>query len=191
MPSGERTRFDLSACFTYEFIRFSHCYTLREALSSTEAQQQWMKQAIELAIENVRSGSGGPFGALVVRDGRLIATGTNVVTATNDPTAHAEMVAIRAGCRELGTFQLTGCELYTSCEPCPMCLSAIYWARPDRFFYAASREDAARGGFDDAFIYEEVVLPPEQRSIAGVRISLETGWMPFQEWMTSLRKIPY
>ena len=150
-----------------------------------------MKQAIELAIQNVRTGRGGPFGALIVKAGELVASGTNLVTSTNDPTAHAEVVAIRTACRQLGTFQLTGCELYTSCEPCPMCLSAIYWARPDRFYYAASREDAARGGFDDAFIYEEVMLPPEQRAIPGSRVSLAENWRPFEEWMAALRKIPY
>jgi guanine deaminase len=160
-------------------------------VSAIEEQQKWMKRAVELAVENVRTGKGGPFGALVVKDGRLLASGTNLVTATNDPTAHAEIVAIRAACELLGAFQLTGCDIYTSCEPCPMCLSAMYWARPDRFYYAASREDAARGGFDDAFIYEEVTLPPERRAIAGVQIRLEENWHPFQEWMASLRKIAY
>jgi guanine deaminase len=160
-------------------------------VSLIEAKQQWMTQAIELAIENVRTGTGGPFGALVVKDGVLLASGTNIVTATNDPTAHAEVVAIRAACQRLGSFQLTGCEIYTSCEPCPMCLSAIYWARLDGFFYGASREEAARGGFDDAFIYQEVALPPEQRGIPGTQIPLEENWHPFQEWMASLRKVPY
>ncbi len=150
-----------------------------------------MKEAIELAIENVKTGKGGPFGALIVKNGVLVASGTNLVTSTNDPTAHAEIVAIREACRALESFQLSGCELYTSCEPCPMCLSAMYWARPDRFFYAASREDAARGGFDDAFIYEEVTLPPDRRTIPGHRIHLEGTWHPFEEWMSSLRKIPY
>ena len=150
-----------------------------------------MKHAIDLAVENVRSGNGGPFGALVVKGDALLASGTNLVTTTNDPTAHAEVVAIRAACHMLGTFQLVGCELYTSCEPCPMCLSAIYRARPDRFFYAASREDAARGGFDDAIIYDQVALPPEQRMIAGHRLSLAEDFQPFAEWISSLRKIPY
>lgn len=150
-----------------------------------------MKQAIELAVQNVRTGKGGPFGALVVRGAELVATGTNLVTFANDPTAHAEIVAIRAACHALGTFQLTGCEIYTSCEPCPMCLGAVYWARPDRFFYAASREEAARGGFDDAFIYEEVALAPGRRSIRGECLPVDENWAPFQEWISSLRKIPY
>jgi guanine deaminase len=150
-----------------------------------------MKQAIELAVQNVTTGKGGPFGAVVVRAGKLIASGTNLVTVTNDPTAHAEMVAIRSACQSLGTFQLVGCELYTSCEPCPMCLSAIYWARPDRFYYAASREDAAAVGFDDAFIYEQVALQPEHRAIGSHRLSLEDNLRPFEAWISSLQRIPY
>ena len=118
----------------------------------------FMKEAIRLATENVRAGRGGPFAAVVVKDGHIIASGTNSVTSTNDPTAHAEVTAIREACRALGTFQLSGCEIYTSCEPCPMCLGAIYWARPDRVFYAATASDAAAAGFDDSFIYEELKL---------------------------------
>src|SRR5579864_1606998 len=114
-----------------------------------------IRQAIELAVENVRR-EGGPFGALVVKDGIVIATGVNQVTRNNDPTAHAEVVAIREACRVLGDFQLTGCDLYTSCEPCPMCLGAIFWARPSRVFYAATHTDAAAAGFDDSFIYEQI-----------------------------------
>src|SRR5690349_22597911 len=125
----------------------------------------FMRHAIALALENVRSGSGGPFAALIVREGRIIAEGANCVTRTNDPTAHAEIVAIREACRILADFQLTGCDLYTSCEPCPMCLGAIYWARPSRVFFAATKDDAAEAGFDDAFIYREIAIPPEQRSV--------------------------
>src|SRR5436305_11255840 len=124
----------------------------------------FMKQAIELALENVRH-EGGPFAALVVKDGIVIATGANQVTRCNDPTAHAEIVAIREACRVLGDFQLTGCDVYTSCEPCPMCLGALYWARPDRVVYAASRFEAAEAGFDDAFIYTEINLPDGERRI--------------------------
>lgn len=116
----------------------------------------FMEQAIQLAVENVRSGRGGPFAAVVVKNGQVIATGSNRVTSTNDPTAHAEVTAIREACRALNTFQLTGCDLYTSCEPCPMCLGAIYWARPDRVYFAATASDAADAGFDDSFIYEEL-----------------------------------
>jgi guanine deaminase len=160
-------------------------------LSPLETPQEWIKRAIELAVQNVKTGNGGPFGALVVRNGEVLATGTNLVTATNDPTAHAEVVAIRAACRVLGTFELTGCEIYTSCEPCPMCLGAIYWARADRFAYAATREDAARGGFDDSLIYEEVVLPPDRRTIHGSHIPVEGNRKPFEEWIASLRRVPY
>src|ERR1039458_4490213 len=124
-----------------------------------------MQQAIALATENVLSGSGGPFGAVVVRDGKIIATGTNLVTSTNDPTAHAEVVAIRAACRTLGGFQLTGCVVYTSCEPCPMCLAALYWARCDAIFYGNSATDASDAGFADAVLYEEISRPREQRRI--------------------------
>src|SRR5882762_3601177 len=114
-----------------------------------------MRRAIALALENVRTARGGPFAALVAKQGNVIGEGANSVTVTNDATAHAEVVAIRAACRALGTFTLAGCELYTSCEPCPMCLSASYWARLDRIYYACSAEDAARAGFDDAFLYAE------------------------------------
>src|SRR5215468_8158082 len=123
-----------------------------------------MRQAIALAVENIRNG-GGPFAALVSKDGAIVATGANRVTATNDPTAHAEIVAIREACRKLATFQLDGCEIYTTCEPCPMCLGAIYWARPARIFYAATAFDAAATDFDDAFIYDEIQTPPGNRRI--------------------------
>src|SRR5437588_5334887 len=127
-------------------------------------QNRFLLHAIELAVENVRRG-GGPFGALVVKDGVVIAIGTNQVTRTNDPTAHAEIVAIREACRVLGDFQLSGCEVYTSCEPCPMCLGAIYWARPERVFFAATHQEAAAAGFDDSFIYRQIALPHSERSI--------------------------
>ncbi len=150
-----------------------------------------MRQAIDLAIQNVRSERGGPFGALVVKEGRLVATGTNSVTTSNDPTAHAEVVAIRNACRDLASFQLSGCELYTSCEPCPMCLGAIYWARPDRFYFACGRNDAMTYGFDDALIYDELDRRPEQRTIAGHRLLGEEGIVAFEHWMRSQAKIPY
>src|SRR5580700_6907154 len=124
-----------------------------------------MARAIELAIENVRSGRGGPFAALVVKDGRIVGEGTNCVTASNDPTAHAEVVAIRAACAALGSFQLDGCDFYTTCEPCPMCLGAIYWARLSSVYFAATAADAAAAGFDDAFIYEQLALPLAARKI--------------------------
>ena len=149
-----------------------------------------IQQAIDVAIENVRRG-GGPFGALVVKDGIVIATGANQVTRLNDPTAHAEIVAIREACRVLGNFQLDGCDLYTSCEPCPMCLGAIYWARPSRVFFAASQEDAAAAGFDDAFIYRQLEVPPSERSIPMVRLILEDSTRPFQEWANQPGKTEY
>jgi guanine deaminase len=150
-----------------------------------------MQKAIQLAIDNVPTGRGGPFGALVVRNGELIATGVNLVTGTSDPTAHAEIVAIRAACQKLGAFQLTDCELYASCEPCPMCLGAIYWARPAKFFYACNRQAAAAAGFDDAFIYDELSRAPERRMIPGYCISAELAAKPFEEWAKAGNKILY
>jgi len=156
-----------------------------------DAPHTWMRKAIDLAIENVRSGHGGPFGALVVKDGELIATGVNSVTSRNDPTAHAEVMAIRNACRRLATFQLSGCEIYTSCEPCPMCLSAIYWARPDGFYFACGREVAAAHGFEDAFIDKELGRHPDERTIFCRQLIAEDGLRPFEEWKRSQRKIPY
>jgi guanine deaminase len=149
-----------------------------------------MRRAIALALENVRTG-GGPFGALLVQDGQVIAEGANQVTLTNDPTAHAEVVAIRAACRALGTFQLTGCDLYTTCEPCPMCLGAIYWARPARVFFAGTAADAAKAGFDDAFIYDELKMPPQQRRIPMSGLLREEALAIFQAWMAKKEKTPY
>jgi tRNA(Arg) A34 adenosine deaminase TadA len=150
-----------------------------------------MARAIELAIENVRAGRGGPFGAVVVKDGRVIASGTNQVTSANDPTAHAEMVAIRAACAALGTFQLDGCDLYTTCEPCPMCLGAIYWARPSRVFFGGTAADAAAAGFDDAFIYEQLEVPIEQRKIPFIQTMREEALLCFQEWKAKADRINY
>ena len=151
----------------------------------------FLKQAIDLAVENVRSGAGGPFGALVVKDGEVIATGTNRVTSSNDPTAHAEVMAIRAACQQVGSFQLDGCEVYTSCEPCPMCLGALYWARVKAFYFAGDKDDAARGQFDDSFIYTELNKPVEGRTIPGYRLLAADGFRPFDEWLTSQKKVPY
>ena len=150
----------------------------------------FMKQAIELAVANVRR-EGGPFAALVVKDGIVIATGANQVTRANDPTAHAEIVAIREACRVLGDFQLSGCEIYTSCEPCPMCLGAIYWARPERVFFAATHQDAAAAGFDDSFIYRQIALPYSERSIPMLHITDEYARQPFEEWSGKPDKTEY
>jgi len=153
-------------------------------------QRLFIRQAIEMAVDNVRRG-GGPFAALVVREGIVIAAGANQVTRTNDPTAHAEIVAIREACRVLGTFQLTGCEIYSSCEPCPMCLGAIYWARPERVCFAAGAGQAAAAGFDDAFIYEQFRLPPSRRSIPMLRVMDEHATHPFEEWVNQTAKVEY
>ena len=149
-----------------------------------------MKQAIDLAVANVRR-AGGPFGALVVRDGVVIAAGTNQVTHGNDPTAHAEIVAIREACRVLGDFQLTGCDVYSSCEPCPMCLGAIYWARPSRVFFAATHEQAAAAGFDDSFIYQQIAVPHAQRTIPMIHLPDESPDRPFQEWAGKADRLRY
>src|SRR6267142_2249750 len=149
------------------------------------------KSAIALALENVRSGSGGPFAALIVKEGRIIAEGTNRVTLSNDPTAHAEVVAIREACRALADFQLADCDLYTTCEPCPMCLGAIYWARPARVFYAGVAADAADAGFDDAFIYEELQRPPESRRIPMTQLMREESLTIFAAWKRQPNKTPY
>jgi guanine deaminase len=150
-----------------------------------------MRRVIALAVENVRSGRGGPFAALVVRDGAVIAEGTNLVTSTNDPTAHAEVIAIRRACEALGTFQLEGCEIYASCEPCPMCLGAIYWARPAALYYGGTHKDAASAGFDDSFIYQQTRLPPAERAIPMTRLLPAESAAPFAEWQASERKVLY
>jgi guanine deaminase len=153
--------------------------------------EDFMRHAIDLAVENVRTGTGGPFGAVVVKAGNVVATGVNLVTSTNDPTSHAEVVAIRAACRTLSSFQLRDCEIYTNCEPCPMCLGAIYWARLARFYYACSRENAAAIFFDDQFIYDELPLAPEERSIPGARLLSAEGLAAFEVWTASARRTPY
>jgi tRNA(Arg) A34 adenosine deaminase TadA len=152
---------------------------------------RFMTHAIALSVENVRAGNGGPFAAVVVKNGRLLASGTNLVTSTNDPTAHAEIVAIREACRVLGSFQLQGCDVYTTCEPCPMCLGAIYWARPARLVFAANRADAARAGFDDEYIYDQLRLPPESRSIPTVQVMRDAALAVFEEWAAKPDKIAY
>jgi tRNA(Arg) A34 adenosine deaminase TadA len=151
----------------------------------------FMREAIELSRKNIREGKGGPFATVVVKDGKIIARGTNLVTSTNDPTAHAEIVAIREACRALTAFQLGGCELYTSCEPCPMCLGAIYWARPEKVYYANTHIDAANIGFDDKFIYKEIALPISGRKIPMIQILREEALIAFWEWQKLQDKIHY
>jgi guanine deaminase len=174
----------------------SALHVVRECIVSTNAMssktpQDWMRHTVELAVENVREGRGGPFAAIVVKDDEIVGSGVNSVTATNDPTAHGEIMAIRAACRTLNSFQLTGCELYTSCEPCPMCLGAIYWARPTHFYFCATRKDAAVGGFDDDLIYSELLLHPEQRAIPGYCVLNEMAQRAFSEWHAKAEKLPY
>ena len=151
----------------------------------------WMEKTLEIARESVLSGRGGPFGAVVVKDGKLIGKGANEVTILNDPTAHAEIQAIREACRTLGHFQLDGCEIFTSCEPCPMCLGAIYWARPRAVYFAYTREDAAAAGFDDAYIYEQMALPFDRRSLPMKQVEPGEGANPFELWEKLPDKAPY
>jgi tRNA(Arg) A34 adenosine deaminase TadA len=150
-----------------------------------------MRRAIELSLTNVRMNLGGPFGAVVVKDGGIIGEGANQVLATNDPSAHAEVIAIREACRKLKTFQLTGCELYSSCEPCPMCMGLIYWARPEKVYYGNTAADAAKIGFDDAFIYAELTLPREQRSMHMQQIMRDEALAAFKAWEGKPDKIQY
>ncbi len=150
----------------------------------------FMRRAIALALDNVHTG-GGPFAAVIVKEGRIVAEGVNRVTSNNDPTAHAEVVVIREACRALGDFQLAGCDLYTTCEPCPMCLGAIYWARPARVFYACVAADAAAAGFDDAFIYEELKKPHAARRIPMTQLLREESLSIFSAWKRQENKTPY
>ena len=151
----------------------------------------FMQEAIRLSFETMRNNTGGPFGAVVVKDGKIIARGFNKVVSTNDPTAHAEVVAIREACKVLNNFQLSGCELYTSCEPCPMCMAAIYWARPDKVYYGNSKTDAAQIGFDDDFIYQEIALPYSERKIPILRIMENEALEAFKEWSNKNDKVRY
>jgi len=156
-----------------------------------ENQKKFMREAIRLSIENVQSGNGGPFGTVIVKNGKIIASGVNKVTQSSDPTAHAEIVAIRSACETLGTFQLVGCEIYCSCEPCPMCLGAIYWARPDRIYFANTREDAADINFDDNFIYNELDVSTSQRKLPTTQLLRDEAQMAFTQWRESTAKIEY
>ncbi len=155
------------------------------------ANPEFLRRAIGLATENVVSGAGGPFGAVIVREGRIVAEGVNTVTATLDPTAHAEVNAIRAASKALGTFSLEGCQLYTSCEPCPMCLAAAYWARIEAVYYGASAADAARAGFDDAFVYDELRKDQTARSLPAMQLLGDEAWTSFAAWIASPNKIEY
>jgi tRNA(Arg) A34 adenosine deaminase TadA len=152
---------------------------------------QFMQAAIAEALAGVAAGHGGPFGSVIVKDGQIVGRGHNCVTSTNDPTAHAEVLAIRDACSRLGTFHLAGCELFASCEPCPMCLAAIYWARIDRYYFACTAADAAAAGFSDAFIYREFALPPAARSIAAVPLLRDESLAAFQAWVSKPDRMLY
>lgn len=157
----------------------------------TKSDREFIKRAIALSEEGMNNGAGGPFGALVVKDGEVIAEGYNQVTSANDPTAHAEIVAIREACKKLGSFQLEGCIIYTSCEPCPMCLGAIYWARPKAVYYACTKEDAAEIGFDDHFIYDEIEGGIENRSIRFINLNRKNGKEIFEKWKSKEGRVDY
>lgn len=166
------------------------CTNLKTKTNKTMSENKFMRMAIELSKESVAKG-GGPFGAVIVRDGEVIARGSNSVTLLNDPTAHAEVSAIRAACQAIGGFNLKGCEIYTSCEPCPMCLSAIYWAGIDRIYYANTRNDAAAIGFDDAFIYDQIPLAPTARTIPSLPLMRAEGLEAFRLWEQKEDKVEY
>ena len=154
-------------------------------------QEQFMLRAIELARAGMEANAGGPFGSVVVKDGAIIGEGNNRVTSTNDPTSHAEIVAIREACKQLNTFELTGSVIYASCEPCPMCLAAIYWSHAEKIYIACDRNDAARAGFDDAYIYQELSAPTAERSVPIEQRGREAGIAVFEEWILKLDKIAY
>ena len=154
-------------------------------------QKKYMQEAVNAALKGMRNNEGGPFGCVIVKNGKIVGIGNNKVTSTNDPTAHAEVTAIRDACKNLGSFQLEGCTVYTSCEPCPMCLGAIYWARPDKVYYESNQEDAANIGFDDEFIYKEIPLPYNERSIPFEQLAPEIAIKPFEEWEEKEDKTEY
>lgn len=151
---------------------------------------EYMMRAIELSKNSVEKG-GGPFGAVIVKDGQIVAEGSNCVTLNNDPTAHAEVTTIRNACQNLGTFDLTGCEIYTSCEPCPMCLSAIYWARIERIYFGCDKNDAKEIGFDDSFIYDQIELKPQYRSIPSAQVLHQEALQAFKMWTNKEDKVEY
>jgi tRNA(Arg) A34 adenosine deaminase TadA len=156
-----------------------------------EDRKAFMNEAISLAMSNVTNSHGGPFGAVVVKNGEIIGAGANQVTSSNDPTAHAEIVAIREATRKLGSFDLSDCELYASCEPCPMCLGAIYWAKIGKLYYAATKDDAAKANFDDSYIYKEFALPKNERSLSSLQLMRDESVKVFDAWNKSENKIPY
>jgi guanine deaminase len=190
-PPQQRPAHVFSADIAKRRVAILLLYRQADSRNHSQAMSaEFMRRAIALALDNIGLG-GGPFGAVIVKGGRIIAEGTNRVTATNDPTAHAEVVAIREACRALSAFQLDGCDLYTTCEPCPMCLGAIYWARPSRIFYAGTAADAAAAGFDDAFIYEELKNPYSSRRIPMIQLLRDESLSIFSAWKANENKTPY
>jgi len=189
-PSGVATRVERKACDILSLLS-----PLREdqikLLSTRQANPEFLRRAIALATENVTAARGGPFAAVIVRDGRVVGEGANSVTSTNDPTAHGEINAIRAACKALGAFTLSGCDLYTSCEPCPMCLAAAYWARIDAIYYGCNAADAARAGFDDAHLYAEMGKDHAARAIPSRQLLAGEAWSSFAAWIASPVKIEY
>lgn len=157
----------------------------------TDRERHFMSLAVEVSLQGMQAGEGGPFGCIIVKGDEVIGRGNNQVLTSNDPTAHAEVVAIRNACTQIGHFQLTGCEVYCSCEPCPMCFGAIYWARPDRVFYANTKQDAAAIGFDDQFIYDQLELPPDSRKIPLIRLDIPEAWQVFERWRDMENKSLY
>jgi guanine deaminase len=152
--------------------------------------QKFMRKAIALSIENTHKG-GGPFGAIIVKEGKIISSGVNRVTSNTDPTAHAEIIAIRKASKKLGTFDLSGCEMYSSCEPCPMCLGAIYWAHLDKLYYGNTKIDAKNIGFDDSFIYDEIELKPQKRKLKSVQLLSDEAILAFEVWKNDVNKVRY
>lgn len=174
--------------FKFVFLDLRQFFLMSENIMNN---QTVMQKAIEMALENINTGKGGPFAAIVVKDGKIVGQGVNSVTATNDPTAHAEVMAIRDACKNLNTFQLTDCDIYTTCEPCPMCLGALYWARPRKIYYAATKTDAANAGFDDALIYEEIEKNMNERKLPIENIDREKALKIFERWKELELKIEY
>lgn len=160
-------------------------------MTALTTKEDFMREAIRLSIENVDSGKGGPFAAVIVKDGKILASGVNEVTSSNDPTAHAEVVAIRKACSTINAYQLEGCEIYCSCEPCPMCLGAIYWARASKIYFANTKEDAAAVDFDDKFIYEEIDLSHSARKVTTAQLLREEALVAFEKWQKSPLKTTY
>jgi guanine deaminase len=182
---------DISRSTITKGIAISPCQRQSDLRSNQTMREDFMRRVIAIAIDNIRSGAGGPFGALIAKDDRIIAEGVNRVTSNNDPTAHAEVLAIREACRIMNNFELDGCDLYTTCEPCPMCLGAIYWSRLARVFYGGDAADAAAAGFDDAFIYQELKHPHGKRRIPMIQAQRQEALSVFTEWKESSNKTPY